>query len=240
MSLPDLESALGHTFADRSILNLALTHRSYASEHADADNNERLEFVGDAVLQLVVTEYIYTTRPDLREGEMAKLRASCVNRTELAVIARLIGLGSRIRLGVGERHSEGADKDSILADAMEAVLAAVYVDGGIEAARTVVLRHWRELIDTKAEAPGNLDYKTRLQELLATRGERPEYLMFMDGPDHQRAFTATVRLDEVELGFGTGASKKEAQQAAARQALDRLDVRVGRMTRQSFPKSARR
>ncbi len=220
-----LETALGYRFEDPALLEQALTHRSYASEHHDAEDNERLEFVGDAVLQLVVTEYLFITQPDLSEGQMAKVRAGCVNRVELAAVAREIGLGDALRLGVGERQSRGADKSSILADAMEALIAAIYVDGGIAAARRVVLAHWESIIDAKAESPGRRDYKTRLQERLATEGDRPRYAMDVDGPDHARVFTAVVSVGEAVLGSGSGASKKEAQQAAARVALAALGER---------------
>lgn len=224
MSIATLQDALGYVFTDRALLIKALTHRSYASEHANAQDNERLEFVGDAVLQLVVTEYLYGTQTELQEGEMAKVRAGCVNRDELAGIARSIGLGNALLLGVGERQSNGAQKASILADAMEAILAAVYVDGGMDVARRVILDHWRDLIDRKARAPGRRDYKTRLQERLASAGDRPSYQMGTHGPDHARTFTATVSGADGVLGAGTGASKKEAQQAAARVALEHMDA----------------
>lgn len=221
----DLQVALGHTFNDVALLGEALIHRSYTAEHPDVPDNERHEFLGDAVLQLVVTDHLFAHYPEMREGEMAKVRAACVNRTELATIARDIDLGSHIRMGVGERASGGTSKDSILADAMEAVLSAVYLDGGLEAARFVVLRHWTGLIRSKAQAPGRRDFKTRLQEQLAGRGLKPEYTVDDTGPDHAKVFTATVSVDGTVLGTGTGRSKKEAQQEAARRAMgDEPDV----------------
>jgi ribonuclease III len=215
----ELQAALGHAFEDPTILGAALVHRSYTAEHAEVPDNERHEFLGDAVLQLVVTEFLFEHYPTMPEGEMAKVRAACVNRAELADIARRLGIGPHIRLGVGELSSGGRSKDSILADAMEAVLSAVYLDGGLEPSRAVILRHWSDLIRAKAQAPGMRDYKTRLQERLAAEGMRPEYAVADVGPDHAKVFTAIVSVDGTVLGAGEGKSKKEAQQEAARQAL---------------------
>lgn len=214
-----LQAALGHAFSDPSRLDAALIHRSYTAEHADVADNERHEFLGDAVLQLVVTDFLFEHYPEMREGEMAKVRAACVNRTELADVARRIGLGEHISLGVGELASGGRTKDSILADSMEAVLCAVYLDAGLDAARRVILDHWTDLIRSKAQAPGRRDFKTRLQERLATRGLRPDYEVADAGPDHAKIFRAVVSVDGMVLGSGTGKSKKEAQQEAARQAM---------------------
>lgn len=217
-----LQDALGYRFADPVRLDAALVHSSYTAEHPDVSDNERLEFLGDAVLQLAVTAFLYAQYPDLREGEMAKVRAACVNRTELAAIARALDVGSWLRVGVGEQSSGGRAKDSILADAVEAILAAVYLDGGYPAAELVVLTHWEELIHRKAATPGARDFKTRLQEHLAARGLRPEYVVEDSGPDHAKVFTATVIVDGDAKGSGTGRSKKEAQQRAAHEALEGL------------------
>lgn len=214
-----LQAALGHRFNDPAILDAALVHRSYTAEHPEIPDNERHEFLGDAVLQLVVTDFLFEHYPDMPEGEMAKVRAACVNRVELADIAREVGLGGHIAMGVGELASGGRKKDSILADAMEAVLSAVYLDGGLEASRSVILAHWADLIRAKAREPGRRDFKTRLQERLATRGLRPEYDVDDDGPDHAKVFKASVSVEGVVLGVGQGKSKKEAQQEAARQAM---------------------
>ena len=202
-----------------SHLHEALVHRSYTAEHPDVPDNERHEFLGDAVLQLVVTDFLFEHNPDMREGEMAKVRAACVNRTELADVARRIELGPHLLMGVGEEASGGKTKDSILADAMEAVLSAVYLDAGLEKARKVILEHWADRIRSKAEAPGRRDYKTRLQERLAADGLRPEYVVSDEGPDHAKVFSATVSVEGRRLGTGEGRSKKEAQQEAARSAL---------------------
>jgi ribonuclease-3 len=222
-----IEERLGHAFRDPRLLVHSLTHRSLESEQPDQPSNERLEFLGDAVLQLVVTDFLFAEYPHLPEGEMAKVRAACVNRTELARIARRIQLGSDIRLGKGEEATGGREKSSILADALEAVLAAVYLDGGIVSARGVVLDHWQDLIREKATSPGRLDYKTRLQEVLAAQARVPTYEVEGEGPDHARVFSATVAVDGQVIGSGTGHSKKEAQQSAASEALADLQRHGG-------------
>ncbi len=214
-----LEAGIGHSFRRSELLDNALIHRSFSAENPAVSDNERMEFLGDAVLQLVVTEFLYLHHPDLAEGEMAKVRAACVNKIELARLAREIGVGPSLTMAPGEELSGGRDKDSILSDAMEAILAAVYLDGGLAAARTVILRLWTGLIDDKARAPGHRDYKTRLQEALAAKGQRPEYRVSGSGPDHARRFLAVVSMEGRELGRGSGRSKKEAEQAAARAAL---------------------
>jgi ribonuclease-3 len=219
-SVAGLEAALGHRFNDPSILAEALTHSSYAAEHPGTGHNERFEFLGDAVLQLAVTEFLFGTFPGLPEGQMAKIRAASVSGRELTAVARSLGLGLYLRLGRGEEASGGRDKDSILADAMEAVIAAVHVDAGYPAARRLILAVWEERIQAKATAPGGRDYKTRLQEMLASQGRRPKYDVEGDGPDHARVFTAVVRVDGRPWGSGSGRSKKEAEQAAARAALE--------------------
>lgn len=213
------ETALGHAFQDRSVLADALVHRSYAAEH-DVVDNERMEFLGDAVLQLAVTDHLFEHFPDLREGEMAKVRAAVVNRSELAAVARSLSLGPLLRIGVGEESSGGREKDSILADAMEAVLAAVYLDAGMEVAQRVVLDHWVARIARRASEPGRRDFKTRFQEVLAAAGRRPSYRVTDSGPDHAKVFEAVVSVDGEVVGRGTGRSKKEAEQDAARDALD--------------------
>ncbi len=217
--MTELERRLGHTFAEPDLLHAALIHRSYAAEHPGVEDNERLEFLGDAVLQLAVTDFLYATFPDLTEGEMAKVRAASVNRSELAVIARRLGVDEAVLMGRGEESSGGRAKDSILADAMEAILAAVYLDAGFEAARRIVIRHWEALIRRKSQAPGSRDWKTRYQEYLAAVGKRPEYEVEGEGPDHAKVFTAVVKVDGVVTGRGSGRSKKEAEQDAARAAM---------------------
>lgn len=217
-----LEQLFGYTFADPGLLELSLTHRSVSSEDGSRHDNERLEFLGDAVLQLAITGYLYNSYPDLPEGNLAKIRAGLVSRPVLADVARSIGLSDHIQLTLAEERTGGRDKDSIMADALEAVIGAVYLDSDLENATALVLRLWGGRIAERAERPGLKDYKTRLQEVLARDGKRPEYVTDGSGPDHQRSFVARVQVDGVSLGSGSGRSKKEAEQGAAEQALERL------------------
>jgi len=200
-----------------------VAHRSWCSEHDGVRSNERLEFLGDAVLGLVVTDHIFKTYPDLPEGELAKVRATVVSAAALAEIAVELELGEALLLGKGEDASGGREKPSILADATEAVIAAVYLEGGWDAAQALVLDLLGERIAAAAAGPGGQDYKTRLQELAARELESlPEYAVEDDGPDHAKRFFATVTLDGVRYGRGEGRSKKQAEQAAARVAWEAL------------------
>jgi ribonuclease-3 len=218
-----LEANLGWAFRDRTHLDAALVHRSYCAEHTDAAPNERLEFLGDAVLGLVVTVNVYDEYPELPEGELAKVRAAVVNADVLAELAERVELGPALRLGKGEDASGGRSKPSILADAMEAVIAAVYLDGGWDAAEELVLGLLADRIRDAAAGPGGEDYKTRLQELAAQRFEQlPRYHVRAEGPDHSKRFFATVRVAGVVRGEGEGRSKKQAEQAAARVAWHEL------------------
>jgi ribonuclease-3 len=202
---------------------LAVTHRSWCAENPGEASNERLEFLGDAVLGLVVTDHVFTRHPEMPEGSLAKLRAAVVSAPTLAEVAADLGVGAALRLGKGEDASGGRAKPSILADAMEAVIGAVYVDGGIDPARRLVLDLLADRMEAEASGPGGADHKTQLQELLARRCERsPSYELADEGPDHDKRFYATVRVDEHELGRGEGRTKKAAEQAAAGAALRRL------------------
>ncbi|NNF65136.1 MAG: ribonuclease III [Acidimicrobiia bacterium] len=223
-ALGRLEEALDHRFADRSLLEQALVHRSYLAESDTVESFERMEFLGDAVLQLAVTRYLYDTFPELPEGELAKIRAAVVNERVLAVIARDMDLGRALRLGHGEELTGGRDKSSILSDAIESVLGAVYLDAGFRAASQVVLAKWTPVITERAKAPGRRDYKTRLQELLAQRGQTPRYDVSDSGPEHAKAFTATVSIDGTVVGTGSGTSKKQAEQNAAQAASEAIDA----------------
>ncbi|MEX2099774.1 MAG: ribonuclease III [Acidimicrobiia bacterium] len=218
-----LQLALGWTFADHSLLHRALTHRSYCSENNIEESNERFEFLGDSVLGFVVTTFVFGEYPALPEGELAKLRATVVSAETLAEVANEIDLGAALRLGKGEDSSGGRAKSSILADAMEAVIAAVYLDGGLAAASQVVLSALESRIREQAIGPGGGDYKTRLQELAARRVDQlPRYQVRHEGPDHSKHFFATVLIGGEFFGTGEGRSKKAAEQAAARVAWERL------------------
>jgi ribonuclease-3 len=214
----ELAEALGVTL-DVELLERALTHRSYAYEHGGLPHNERLEFLGDAVLGIVVTDTLYRTHPDLTEGKLAKLRASVVNMRALADVARGIGprgLGAYIRLGRGEEATGGRDKSSILADTVESVLGAIYLEHGIETAARVVHMLFDTLMHDAATIGAGLDWKTSLQELTAERGLGvPEYLMSSEGPDHAKMFTARAIIAGQTFAACTGRSKKEAEQVAA-------------------------
>ena len=214
-------AALGHEFDSKELLAEALTHRSLAAEEPGEVANERLEFLGDAVLGLVVATELHT-RYSLTEGEMSMTRAAVVNEATLAALAESLGVGAALRLGKGEDASGGRNKPPILADALEALIGAVYLDAGFKKARKVVLRHWSSVIDERAVSPGERDYKTRLQEVLAQSGTVPEYAIVASGPDHERNFRATVVVAGRIAGTGAGTSKKRAQQAAARRALEAL------------------
>jgi len=219
-----LQRALEMTFEDRSLLEAALVHRSFAFEHGLDVTNERLEFLGDAVLGLVVTDLAYRRFPDLSEGELAKLRAAMVNMMTLADVARGLGLGRAIMLGRGEELSGGREKASILADGLEAVFGALYLDQGIEVCHVLLERLFWPRMDAYARGEGDRDYKTILQEIAAQDlGRLPEYRVEESGPDHMKEFTATVYLDGVERGSGQGRSKKEAEQRAAHEAYERIN-----------------
>ena len=222
-----LDAALGIRFRNEELRETALTHRSYAFEHGVETTNERLEFLGDSVLGLVVTDMAFESFPGMPEGELAKLRAAIVNAQALAEVARSLELGSLVRLGKGEEQSGGRDKASILADALEAVFGAVYLDLGLDETRRLLERLFRPLMEAYARGEGDRDYKTILQEL-ASRDLRtmPEYQLEERGPDHEKEFTATVFLGGEALGVGVGRSKKEAEQRAAREAFDHISARV--------------
>lgn len=210
---------LRRRFADEELLTRALAHRSWCAETQGASSNERLEFLGDAVLGLVVTDHVFTTYPHLPEGELAKVRATVVSAAALAEVAAELQLGQSILLGKGEAQSGGREKPSILADALEAVIGATYLDGGWAAAAELVLDLLGTRIGEAALGPGGQDYKTRLQELAARSFDGlPSYLVDDEGPDHAKRFVATVAVGGRRRGRGEGRSKKQAEQAAARDA----------------------
>lgn len=206
-----------------ALITQALTHRSWAFENGLAETNERLEFLGDAVVGLVVTDRLYVSFPEEAEGVLAKLRSAAVRSETLAQIARDLAIGDAVLLGHGETKSHGADKDSILADTFEAVIGAIYLDQGFASAYDVVERLFDPLLPTLADQGVALDFKTNLQELAAKRfGELPLYTVQSDGPEHEKQFIAQVWLYETLYGTGTAASKKQAEQQAAMAAYHRI------------------
>jgi ribonuclease-3 len=214
-----LAARLGWEVQDEELFAQALAHRSWCAEHPGREPNERLEFLGDAVLGLVVTDYLYRTYQDLPEGELAKARAAVVNSASLAGTARELQLGNALFLGKGEDSSGGRLKPSILADALEALIGAIYLDAGYDVVNGIVLELLGERLRESARGPGDDDYKTRLQELCAqTYDELPLYRISDSGPDHAKVFQAEVVVAGRSLGRGAGRSKKQAEQMAARHA----------------------
>jgi ribonuclease-3 len=218
-----LREALGDPVLEPELLERALTHRSFAYENGGLPTNERLEFLGDSVLGVVVTETLYRIHPDLSEGRLAKLRAAVVNARALADVGRDIGLGQHVKLGRGEESTGGRAKASILSDTVEAVIGAVHLSGGFDASAPLVHMLFDPLIEAASAMGAGLDWKTSLQELSAERGLGvPEYVIQDEGPDHMKTFTAQVRVGEDLYGNGVGRSKKEAEQAAAETAYGEL------------------
>jgi ribonuclease-3 len=220
--LSHLEEALG-VKVEETLLELALTHRSYAYENGGIPTNERLEFLGDAVLGVVVTDALFRDHPELAEGRLAKLRASVVNSRALASVSRTLspyGLGAYLLLGKGEEGTGGREKDSILADALEAVLGAIYIEHGIETATSVILKLFEPLMSESARKGVGLDWKTSLQELTAMNSWGvPEYEVTEEGPDHAKAFTAWAVVGGERFGGSRGRTKKEAEQRSAEEAF---------------------
>jgi ribonuclease-3 len=225
--------SLTYRFQDKGLLDEALTHKSYVNERKGGSrrHNERLEFLGDAVLSLIISEYLATRYPQLNEGALSKLKARLVSESSLAAAARRLDLGAHFRLGRGEERSKGREKASLLADGLEAVIAAVYLDGGLAAGRQFTLDALGEEIrrlDSLTDTIGDSDYKTSLQEWCQRRHKSlPRYTTVQElGPDHQKLFVVEVAVGDKPLGSGRGASKKEAEQEAARQALAQVDRSV--------------
>ena len=221
-----LEDRLGYTFGDPALLARALTHRSRVQEEglSAADQNERLEFLGDAVVQLVVSDLLLAQHPDAAEGDLSRWRSQVVRQASLARVARRLGLGEALHLGVGEERSGGRHKESILCAAYEAVVGAIYQDGGLAVAHPVVERHVEPLLAAVPYRDTLWDAKTQLQERCQERWRRlPRYeVVETTGPDHDRRYRVAAWLDDRHLGEGEGSSKKAAEQAAARAALQRL------------------
>jgi ribonuclease III len=224
--LSDLQKILRVTFEDISLLEKSLVHRSYLNENQGtaADSNERLEFLGDAVLGLVAAEKLYRDHPDFDEGEMTRLRSTLVRRETLARVAESINLGDYLFLGKGEALSGGKHKPANLACVLEAVIAAVYLDRGFKVTEKLILRLLKEEMEKAVRIPAVTDYKSRLQELIQSKAQQaPVYhLTGSKGPDHIKTFNVEVRLGDTILGSGSGKSKKEAETEAAREALNKL------------------
>lgn len=226
--LRECATLVGHEFRDVSLLRHALTHSSFSAEHADEPSNERLEFLGDAVVGLVLADEMFRRHGEFDEGVLTDLRKSVVNAQTLAVAARRLGLGRFVRLGRGEASSGGADKTSILANALEAVVGAVYLDAGIEVAFALSLRLLAPEIDAAVPGLRNLDPKTQLQEFAAELGlPAPTYVLEDEGPDHDKTFFAEVMIGGRRRGSGSGRTKKAAEQQAAAEAMQSMRARGG-------------
>lgn len=224
--IKDLETAIGYRFENISLLQNALTHSSYANErwHNSLMSNERLEFLGDSILGMVVAEYLYRTFPDRPEGELTRMRADMVCEQTLASVAGRIGLGRHLLLGNGEEQGGGRSRHSILADAVESVIAATFLDGGMEAARKFIQQFI--LVEVPVTKLHNVDYKTALQELIQQKKNQvlSYRLVGESGPDHDKRFEVEVSLNGSVVGVGSGSSKKRAEQDAARNALERFSI----------------
>ncbi len=222
--IKNLETAIGYRFRNIQLLQNALTHSSYANErwHNSLLSNERLEFLGDSVLGMLVAEYLYRTFPDRPEGELTRMRADMVCEHTLATVANKIGLGEHLMLGHGEERLGGRSRESILADATESVIAACFLDGGLEAATRFVRQYI--LVEVPVTRPNNMDYKTALQELVQQK--KNQVLSYMlagqSGPDHDKQFDVEVSLNGSVVGRGSGRSKKRAEQMAAKSAIEKL------------------
>jgi ribonuclease III len=221
----ELQHKLLYTFQNKDLLDESLRHSSYVNEQIDTTmgDNERLEFLGDAVLNLIVGDILMKRYPDVKEGDLSRMRANLVNESRLAAIARSINLGLYLQLGKGEMHTNGREKNSILADAFEAVLAAIYLDGGFDSAYNLIDRHFSSLIDSSTTPMVNYDYKSQVQELVQiSHGEMPQYTVIHEsGPDHDKTFQVQLKLKQIQTE-GVGKSKKTAEQDAARKALEIL------------------
>ena len=222
--MKDLEAAIGYQFLDITLLQNALTHSSYANErwHDSLKSNERLEFLGDSILGMVVADYLYSHFPNRPEGELTRMRADMVCETSLAAVADKVELGKHLLLGHGEERFGGRTRASILADAVESVIAACYLDGGLDAAKSLIARFI--LTNVPVKKLQNADYKTSLQELVQQKKNQTLCYMLAgeSGPDHDKTFRVELRLNGEVIGTGTGSSKKRAEQDAARIAMERL------------------
>ncbi|WP_314730088.1 ribonuclease III [Peptostreptococcus stomatis] len=222
-SIRAFEEKIGYEFKDKTYIQTALTHSSFANEHKEFNYNERLEFLGDSILGLVVSDYLFRARNDLPEGKLTRLRANVVCEESLSVVARKINLGDHLFLGKGEKTSGGSDRDSILADATEAVIAAIYLDGGFDQAKDFILSNLRDTIAKNIDGNIFRDYKTILQEIIQGNNGKISYkLVGESGPDHDKEFEMQVKCGQDTIGIGKGKNKKEAEKEAARDALVKM------------------
>ncbi|MGL5642118.1 MAG: ribonuclease III [Paraclostridium sp.] len=223
-NISKFEEIIKYKFKNKAYILEALTHSSYSNENKTFSFNERLEFLGDSVLGIVVSDFLFQNETELPEGELTKLRANIVCEESLSDVAKHLNLGKHILLGRGEEATGGRDRVSILADAFEAVIAAIYLDGGIESAKVFVLENMEEIIQDSIKGRIFRDYKTHLQEVIQSQGESNIIYNLVEeiGPDHNKRFVMEVKLNDETLGSGEGKSKKEAEQLAAKQALRRM------------------
>lgn len=223
MKLEEVERSIGYTFKNKQLLNKALTHTSYAYEN-NIDSNEKLEFLGDSILEFVSSKYIYDNYPKLKEGEMTKVRASVVCEKSLYKVAKLHNFSDFLNLGKSEQKTGGNKRPAILADSVEAVIAAIYLDGGMDYAEKFIIENLKEEIEIASKHVGDKDYKTVLQEKLQIHGDvKIEYELIKEsGPDHDKTFQVKVKCNNKVLAEGKGKSKKEAQMQAAKKALENL------------------
>jgi ribonuclease III len=224
-NVKEVEEIIGVKFNETTLLKVALTHSSYANQHKDQEYNERLEFLGDAILQLCITEYLFLNCKDKSEGELTKIRSLIVCENSLYEIGKKLNLGYFIRISRGEELTGGRERTSITADAVEALIAAIYLDKGLEFTKDYILGHFREIIEKAIKNDIVLDYKTKLQEELQKSGEVSIVyeLLKYEGPPHRRKFFTSVMVEDEEYGRGEGYSKKESEQNAAKEALRVLE-----------------
>lgn len=223
-NISKFEEIIKYKFNNKGYILEALTHSSYSNENKSYSFNERLEFLGDSVLGIVISDYLFKNETELPEGELTKLRANIVCEESLSDVAKNINLGKHILLGRGEEATGGRERVSILADAFEAVIAAIYLDGGIEPASVFILNNMEEIIQDSIKGRIFRDYKTHLQEVIQSQGDSNIIYDLVEelGPDHNKRFVMQVKLNDEVLGIGEGKSKKEAEQSAAKQALRRM------------------
>lgn len=222
-NISDFENEIGYTFNDKIYIQIALTHSSFANEHKEFKFNERLEFLGDSVLGLVVSDYLFNKRRDLPEGKLTKLRANVVCEESLSAVARKLNIGKYLFLGKGEKYTGGRNRDSILADATEAIIAAIYLDGGFEKAKEFILFNLGDTLNKTIDGNIFRDYKTILQEIIQSKNGKLSYKLLEErGPDHDKEFEMQVKSGNKVLGVGKGKNKKEAEKNAAKAALKNM------------------